>query len=113
MWARLSQFVGKRPLVNGSIAAYSLVVGLGFLQGAYMGIENHCNWVNHRPRVTINSPQYDPIVNICRDCGVLGFNVLSGGFGSAAIVATAPISVPILLAFSDKEKSPANLTSHA
>lgn len=97
---KVGQFVRQKPFVRGTYLSYFTIVGLGFLKGSYAGHQNYETWKESRPRVTIHSTTYDPIINTCRDIGVWGYNVLVSGFGSAGIVATAPVSVPILLACS-------------
>lgn len=83
---------------------YGGIVALGFLRGAVAGCSQHYEWLQGRKEITIDSPLYDPVLNTCRDVGHWGFNVIQAGGGSAIIVATAPLSVPLLLNNS-REKS--------
>lgn len=92
-----------RTPAKAGLYAYGGIVGLGFLQGAYVGCGQHLEWLKERKEVTVGSNTYDPIVNTCRDVGHWGFNVLYAGFGSALFVATAPVSVPISLAYANEK----------
>lgn len=84
-------------MIKYAVTAYTTIVLLGFINGAWQGDIQYTKWRRTRRQVTIDSELYDPIVNICRDTGYWGFNVLQGGFGSAIIVATAPVSIPMML----------------
>ena len=100
--SKLSSFTGNQ--VGSTVAfAYCGIVVLGFLKGAITGSGQYSKWSNKRKKITVGSDFYDPIVNNCRDAGVWGANVLLGGFGSAAIVATSPVSVPLMIALKGKE----------
>jgi len=97
----IQQSLLNSSITKGALIAYYSVVGLGFLWGAYAGCENYYyRWACSRTKVTVNSPIFDPILNICRDAGVWGYNVLTAGFVSALVIATFPVSVPLLLALS-------------
>lgn len=76
---------------------YASIVTLGGIRGMVSGTGKFIDWHATRKPVTIGNDLYDPVVNTCRDSGIWGLYALQGGFGSAAIVATAPFSVPYLL----------------
>jgi hypothetical protein len=105
--SRLSK-IADSPIGAVTIRLYAGVVFFGFLKGAGCGSDKYRKWEKIRKTVTINSEYYDPIINTCRDTGVWGGHVLIGGFGSAAIVATAPISVPLLLAINKEKEKQSN-----
>jgi hypothetical protein len=85
-----------------AITTYYSVVGFGMFVGACKGIKVYLKWLETRKPSTINSDMYDPIFNICCDTGYLMWNMMLGAVGSGIITATAPVSVPILYAFSEK-----------
>ena len=99
----MSLSIIQNTVTSYSLYAYSFIVGLGFINGSYSGCVKWCNWLDKRNRISINSPLYDSTLNTCRDCAYWGFFVLQGGFGSAFLVATAPISVPILAYLASNE----------
>lgn len=97
--------LSKTPL-KASLYFYAGVVSLGAVKGAISACNQYWTWRQTRTPVTINSPMYDPIINSCRDVGYWGFNALQAGVGSAIIVATSPVSIPlILMNAKDNDKS--------
>lgn len=99
----MNTFVNILSGARGSTAgkytlyAYCGFVVLGFLKGSITGTSEYCKWFSSRKKVTIESEFYDPILNVCRDAGVWGSYTMYGGFGSAFIVATSPVTVPLML----------------
>jgi hypothetical protein len=79
---------------------------MGGIRGTTSGYSKFNDWYINRQPVSIGSQMYDPIINTCRDSGMFGFYILQSGLGSALIVATAPISVPLLLTVFNKEYKP-------
>lgn len=89
--------IQKIGVVRGVGYTYVGIVTLGGIRGIISGTGKFEDWHCKREKVTIGSDLYDPVINTIRDSGVWGLYALQGGLGSAAIVATAPLSVPYLL----------------
>jgi len=80
-----------------ALYGYTGMVTIGFLRGLISGWGAYYDWkFLRRETIDIGSTIYNPIINICRDKGVWAFYVMQGAVGSALLVATAPISVPVL-----------------
>jgi hypothetical protein len=91
------------PGKKAVLYTYYGVVITGGIRGMGSGYSKFNDWYSTRQPVSINSKMYDPIINTCRDSGMFGFYTLQSGLGSALIVATAPISVPLLLTIFNKD----------
>lgn len=87
---------------------YGGVIFIGLCKGGLQGCYIWGNWLANRKQITIGSEKYDPIINNVRDVGQWGFYVLQSGIGSALIVATSPISVPLLLKYKGVPIEPHN-----
>lgn len=85
---------------------YYGVVTVGAIRGTVGGYNKFDDWYSSRKQVSVGSQMYDPIINTCRDSGMFGFYTLQSGLGSAVIVATAPISIPLLLTLFKKDVDP-------
>lgn len=90
--------------------AYATVVGLGAIYGFLCGTGNWTNWLSQRKQIKlkdnrlVNADMVNPILNVGRDAGYLGWHAVSSAAVSGFIVGTYPVSVPALLLFSDKEE---------
>lgn len=93
----------KEPALKYGVCVYGTIVAYGFLKGSWAGWVEYSKWLAKRSEITIKSEFYDSIINVCRDVGVWGFHIMYGGFGSALITATAPISVPLLTLTSEEK----------
>jgi hypothetical protein len=82
---------------------YAAFVAYGLMRGACSGFGEFLTWRATRKEITVNNNLYDPVLNVCRDTGIAGFNMMAGGFGSAVIVATAPVSIPMLSYLSEEK----------
>jgi hypothetical protein len=78
---------------------YISSIYIGTIYGAIRGFINWILWMNRRraPRITIK--MVEPIIGIAYDAGNLFFNILVAGFASFVVIASFPISVPILITF--------------
>lgn len=81
---------------------YCGVVAVGTTYGAYKGFLSWLRWRQTRKLTSIKYKTIEPIVNNSIDSGQLGLHVLMSGLISGLVVATAPISVPIIV-FTMKE----------
>jgi len=81
---------------NGALYSYVAMVGVAGVYGAIKGFSRWCAWLGRRKRVTVNQELVDPVLNVGRDGGYMGYYVLSGGALSAGITATFPVSIPAL-----------------
>jgi hypothetical protein len=75
---------------------YLVMVGVSAVYGGTKGFCKWTNWLQRRKRVTINQELIDPILNIGRDGGYMGYYILAGGGLSAFITASFPVSIPAL-----------------
>lgn len=92
------------------LTVYSILCVTGFLYGAAGGVNNWMEWMCRRSQLTIGASDYvnnlvDPMLNIGRDAGYLGWFVMTSGTVSAFIIATFPVSVPLLAVFSNEKSS--------
>lgn len=76
---------------------YCGVVFTGTTYGAWRGFLSWLKWRSTRPLTKITYKTIEPIVNNSIDSGQLGLHVLMSGLISGMVVATAPISVPIIV----------------
>jgi hypothetical protein len=76
---------------------------VGFTYGVIRGFKAWVRWRSERKPLRIKNKTLEPIVNNSVDSGQLGLQVLMTGLLSGLVVATAPISVPIII-FTMKEK---------
>lgn len=89
--------------------AYATVVGLGTIYGFLRGTGNWISWISKRKQMKlkdnrlVNADMVNPIINVGRDAGYLGWHAVSSAIVSGFIVGTYPVSVPGLLLFSEKE----------
>lgn len=89
--------VSSSDTFSKACTVYKTIVAISFCIGAYKGIQKWYKWINKREyRKMNNYPTIEPIINITSDVGQLGYNVMMAGTASAVVVATAPISVPLL-----------------
>lgn len=84
--------VGKQ-LYTGAIIGSALY-------GAYKGLCRWWKWKSKRKLVTIKNETIDPVLNIGRDGGYMGYYVVAGGGSSALITATFPVTIPAMMYFS-------------
>lgn len=91
--------LSKIPLSRTFGYFYGGVTILGLFYGALQGCYVWRDWLSTRSQISIGSKTYDPLINNIRDIGQWGFYVLQSGTGSALLVATSPISVPLLLRY--------------
>ena len=91
---------------------YSGTVIFGIVYGGIRGGGRWISWLDKRKRVVIKQPKWSPIgsemvspiINIGRDAGVMAWFIITSGAISGVITATFPISVPIMLQFSEEDK---------
>lgn len=89
--------------------AYLLSVGLGTSYGFIQGTCNWFTWLSKREQVKlkanrhVNVDMINPILNVGRDVGYLGWHSITSAAVSGFIIGTYPISIPALLLFSEKE----------
>ena len=82
---------------------------IGIIYGMGTGTTVFFKWWENRKKVTIgdvplvNKSMVDPILNVSRDAGYWGWYALTSGISSGFIIATYPVSVP-LLSFISKEE---------
>jgi hypothetical protein len=76
---------------------YCGVVLMGTTYGAYKGFLSWLKWRRSRKQVRITNKNLEPIVNNSIDSGQLGMHILLSGIISGLVVATAPISIPIIV----------------
>lgn len=82
---------------------YCGVIVTGASYGAFRGFLSWVKWRESRVPTRITYKTIEPIVNNSIDAGRLGLYVLMSGLISGAVVATSPISVPIIV-WTMKEK---------
>jgi hypothetical protein len=86
-----------RTTVRYAVGVYSVAVAGGFIIGSWKGFTKWLSWLKTRTYRKIAYENVETIVNIAADTGKLGYNVLVAGTASAVVVATSPVSVPLLL----------------
>ena len=84
---------------------YVASVYLGGAYGMYKGTGNWIKWIYSRKEKKIKYKLFEPIVNISYDTSKLVWDILIPGFASAGVVATFPISVPLLLTFTGESEA--------
>jgi|LakMenEpi03Aug12_release.lakeMendotaPanAssembly.Ray.scaffolds.fasta_scaffold92909_3 hypothetical protein len=83
---------------------YVSSIYIGTIYGAFRGFISWLLWMNRRRAPKITFKMVEPIVGIAYDAGNLFFNILVAGFASLVVVASFPISVPILITcFEDRD----------
>lgn len=75
---------------------YLATVGVSALYGGTKGFCRWAVWLRSRKRVSVNQELVDPILNIGRDGGYMGYYILAGGGLSAFITAGFPVTIPAL-----------------
>lgn len=109
--AALSLVCPEFVSIRNAKMAYAGVVGLGAVYGFGRGTVNWINWLSKRKQMKlkdnrfINADMINPILNVGKDAGYLGWYAVSSALVSGFIVGTYPVSVPALLFFSEKEDS--------
>lgn len=90
---------------------YTGLVLIGAVYGGVKGFGRWLDWLDKRKKVAlrnvpvIGADLVNPIINIGKDAGNLGYNVGMASLFSALMVATSPVSVPLFLFFSEEEKN--------
>jgi hypothetical protein len=70
---------------------------MGSSYGVYRGFLSWIKWRRDRKPTHIRNKNLEPIINNAIDAGQLGRHVLMSGIISGLVVATAPISVPLIV----------------
>lgn len=96
----IDESIIQSSLKNG-ILAYMSIVAVGTTIGAWRGFINWTDWLHTRKYKRVAYSHLDPVVNTTCDVGVLIFNIASTGLSSGFVSATFPVSVPILLAYTE------------
>ncbi|AYV76632.1 MAG: hypothetical protein Terrestrivirus10_16 [Terrestrivirus sp.] len=86
-----------RTAVRYAVGVYSVAVAGGFVIGSWKGFTKWSSWLETRTYRKIAYENVETVVNIAADTGKLGYNVLVAGTTSALVVATSPVSVPLIL----------------
>jgi hypothetical protein len=97
------------PVVAWSSALYVVLVVSMSLYGAACGLREWARWLRVRkhPPLSVDAEWVAPVVGVLVDVARLATCVMSSAFGSLALAATAPVSVPLLLCLYRK-KTPAS-----
>ena len=85
---------------QASLYAYLAMVAASGLYGGTKGFGKWLEWLSRRKKITVSQELIDPVLNIGRDGGFMGYYTLSGAGLSAAITGTFPVSIPLLTYFS-------------
>lgn len=81
---------------------YYGTVALSFVLGACKGVSIWWDWLEQRKYRKITYPAIEPVVNAACDVGKLAYDVTSCSAASAAVAATAPISIPLIITYYQK-----------
>ena len=84
---------------------YISSIYIGSIYGAFRGFINWILWMDRRRAPRIKFKMVESIVGIAYDAGNLFFNILVTGFASLVVVASFPISVPILITYFEDNKN--------
>ncbi len=76
---------------------YGIVVIAATIYGGVRGFGNWFNWYMTRHSLKIKYKLVEPIVNVARDGGYLGWHVMMSALFTMVVASTAPISVPLLV----------------
>jgi hypothetical protein len=90
----------SRAFGDTALTFYVASIYLGGIYGMYKGSINWYNWIYKRKEHKIKYKLFEPIVNIAIDTSRLGWEILMPAFASAGVIATFPISIPLLPIFS-------------
>lgn len=98
---RFRSYVPKRfhhsAFARSFFAFYQSLILLGLAHGVYKGIESFVLWRKGREEIRLTHKILEPIINASVDAGYLGYYVFWTGILSGLIVATAPVSIPIII----------------
>ncbi len=87
---------------------YGGSVGLATLYGVKKGIEKWWNWKQIRTYRKISIDYIESVLNIACDGGMLTYYMVMCGLSNAAVAATCPVSVPLLLHYFEESKENKN-----
>ena len=77
----------------------------GGIRGAAGGFCEWFDWIEKRNRLILPVKMVVPILNVSRDVGFFAYCVITSALMSAIVVATYPISVPIMMRYAKEEES--------
>jgi hypothetical protein len=95
----LNKSAEKSRIINGLFSIYKFSLAMGIAFGIYRGLKSWFKYIASRDRIKIRTKFLEPIVNTTLDCWYLAFYVFSTTLLSSLVVATAPISVPLIIYF--------------
>lgn len=98
IYTTISNVIDKTP--RSLKIVYKTAICFGLIYGGYRGLKKGVDWLRKRKEQKTNVPVYqhiiNPVYNIGRDFGHLAWYTTSSAVLSGFIVATLPVSIPIL-----------------
>ena len=93
-----------RKITTAVFPYYVSTIMIGGTFGASQGLYRSFDDIHHRENTKLSPglTQFEPVLNCVINTSIAFKYVLTGAAASAAVVATAPVSVPLLLKFQDK-----------
>lgn len=104
----LEHFVSKKALIRKVKQLLHLFILAAGVYGAYRGLTEALIVIRRRKPIRLTNKTLEPIINILVKVGILTIRPVLTALFTAAIAATAPISVPyiILICQTDEPKEP-------
>jgi hypothetical protein len=93
----LKEFVTPKTLYKTFRHLFKLCIILAAFYGYVRGVQKSIDIVRHRQPIRLRDRTLEPVVNILIQIGIVTVQPLFTALLTAAIVATAPVSIPYIL----------------